>query len=168
MDCSTHPAKPIATSTAAHPPGRLETCSASFPHPPEGHASTWHQRPRPPRQPQLSRQGTKPAHSTAVAMGAETVPAAPAPAHPASSRLCIFLTPRLTFPHRICLPEPRSLQFGTSPLGPPVRSAAGSCPASLRCSWIATRCASGGLLLSFFRKNSYVSQLLTSAWLKVY
>lgn len=160
--CSTHPAKPIATSTAACLSGRLETCSSSFPHPPEGHTSTWWQ--RPPRQLQLSHQGTEPAHSTAVAMGAEAVHAAPSSAHTASSHLCIFHTTRHISTQDL-LSEPHGLQSGTPLLCPPVHSTARSCPAFLGCSWIATCCASGSFLLPFFRKNSYVSQLLTVVWL---
>lgn len=37
--CITHPLL-ITTSTAAHPSGRMETCSSSFPHPPEGCAGS--------------------------------------------------------------------------------------------------------------------------------
>ena len=60
------------------------------------------------------------------------------------------------------LSEPHGLQSATSLLCPPVHSAAECCPAFLGCSQIATCCASGSLLLSFSRQNSYVSQLLTA------
>lgn len=70
--CNTHPTKPITTSTEAHPPGKLETFS--FPRPPESHVHTWWQ--LPPRQPQLSHQGTKPALTGSwCPSGAETAQA---------------------------------------------------------------------------------------------
>jgi len=150
--CSTHPAKPITASTVARLSGRLAACFSRFPRPPEGHASTWWQ--RPPRQPQLSHQGTEPAHSAAVAMGAETVHTAPSSAHTAASHLRISLTPGHASPRRICCLS-HSLQLGTSLLCPPMHSATRSCPAFLGRSWIVT------LLVLVSEEGKYVSQLLT-------
>lgn len=121
--CSTHPTKPITTTTEAHPPGKLETCFSSFPRPSESHADTWWQ--LPPRQLQLSHQGTKPALTASwCPNGAETAQAL----HPALLTLpppnsCIFLTPEHTFPCRICY------------VNHMVRSQKQHCSV-LQCSWI--------------------------------
>lgn len=160
--CSTHPTKPITTTTEAHPPGKLETCFSSFPRPPESHADTWWQ--LPPRQLQLSHQGTKPALTASwCPNGAETAQALhpalltlPPPTHAFSSHLNThFHAGSATWTIWSAVRNNTALSS----------SAAGYWTAFLGCSSIATHCASGSLLLSLCRENSYRSQLLTVTWL---